>query len=221
MCDTSTWSAPMGTSLDRCFGRSSPAQGATLRPTRLGITPVRCTRSAGIGPRGETKGREDSLNQRRCPEGTDSRGAGRAGTGHSARPALKGLAMAWLTVPLASAHLLLAQRLPHQQRVLVGLGQHQAVERVLVRAQRVDGGAAVVDDAVQQAELRRGPPHVSHADVDADVRQAALLPAGAQPALQLLGAGLGVTAGREEEAGFRMGGFQQKQCFCSQCLVTI
>lgn len=81
--------------------------------------------------------------------------------------------------------------------MLVRLGEHQAVERVLVRAQRVDGRAAVVDDAVQQAELGRGPPHVSHADVDADVRQAALPPAVTQPALQLLGARLGVTVGRE------------------------
>ena len=37
-----------------------------------------------------------------------------------------------------SAKLLFTQRLPHQQRVFVRLTEHQAVERVLVRAQGVD-----------------------------------------------------------------------------------
>ena len=80
--------------------------------------------------------------------------------------------------------------------MLVGLAERQAVDGELVRAQRADGGAAVVDDAVQEAELGRGAPQVAHADVDADVRQAAR-PAlhVAQLGLQLLRGGLGVTDG--------------------------
>ena len=99
--------------------------------------------------------------------------------------------------PSRSLHkLLVAEGLPHQQRVLVGLAEGQAVDRELVRAQGADGGAAVVDDAVQQAELGRGAPQVAHADVDADVRQAALpAPGPAQLGLQLLGGGLGVAGG--------------------------
>lgn len=72
------------------------------------------------------------------------------------------------TCVLYSAELLLTQRLPHQQRVFVRLTEHQAVERMLVRAQRVDGGTAVVDDAVQQTELGGRTAHGAHANVDAD-----------------------------------------------------
>lgn len=77
--------------------------------------------------------------------------------------------------------------------MLVGLTEHQAVERVLIGAQGVHGGTAVVDNAVQQAELWGGTAHLAHADVDADLRQAALSPAVAQSSLQLLRGGLGVT----------------------------
>lgn len=94
----------------------------------------------------------------------------------------------------ASAELLLTLRLPHQQGVFVGLAEHQAVEGVLVGAQGVDGGPAVVDDAVQQAESGGGTPHLAHPDVDADVGQAARTPAVPQPGLQLLRRGLCVTA---------------------------
>lgn len=75
-----------------------------------------------------------------------------------------------------SAEFLLTQRLPHQQRVFVRLAERQAVQRMLVRAQRVDGGAAVVDDAVQQAQFGGRAAHVAHSDVDADFRQALLAP---------------------------------------------
>lgn len=91
---------------------------------------------------------------------------------------------------------LFTQRLPHQQRVLVGLTEHQAVERMLVRAQGVDGGAAVVDDAVQQAQLGGRAPRGTHADVDADFRQALLPPDVTQFGLHLLSGGLCVTAHR-------------------------
>lgn len=80
--------------------------------------------------------------------------------------------------------------------MFVGLAEHLAVDRVLVGAQRIDGRPAVVDNAVEEAELGRRSPQLSHADVDADVGQAALPCAAAQPrlqpGLQLLGAGLGV-----------------------------
>lgn len=92
---------------------------------------------------------------------------------------------------------LFTQRLPHQQRVFVRLAENQAVERMLVRAQRVDGGTAVVDDAVQQAEFGGRTPRGAHADVDADFRQALLPPDVTQFGLQLLGAGLCVTAHRQ------------------------
>lgn len=100
---------------------------------------------------------------------------------------------------MRSADLLLAQRPPHQQRVFIGLAQHQAVERVLVGAQRVDGGSAVVHDAVQQAEFGGGTAQLAHADVNADVRQAALLPAAAEFGFQLFGAGLRVTERRRHK----------------------
>lgn len=95
------------------------------------------------------------------------------------------------------AELLVAQRLLHQQRVFVGLVERQAVERVSVGAQRVDGGTAIVHDAVQQAEFRGGTAYVSHADVHADVRQAALWSAVPKLGLQFLGGGLSVTAGEK------------------------
>lgn len=97
-----------------------------------------------------------------------------------------------------SAKLLITQRLPHQQRVLVGLAEHQAVERVLVGAQGVDGGTAVVDKAVQQAQFRGGPTHLTHANVDADIRQAGLPSVVTQSSLQLLRAGLSVTRQKTE-----------------------
>lgn len=97
-----------------------------------------------------------------------------------------------------SADLLLTQRLPHQQRVFVRLGEHQAVEGMLVGAQRVDGGTAVVDDAVQQAEFGGRTAHGAHADVDADFRQALLPPDVTQFGLQLLSTGLCVTAHRQK-----------------------
>lgn len=65
---------------------------------------------------------------------------------------------------------------------------------MLVGAQRVDGGTAVVDDAVQETEFGGRTAHVAHADVDADVRQALLPPDVTQFGLQLLGGGLCVTA---------------------------
>lgn len=85
--------------------------------------------------------------------------------------------------------------------MFVGLTEHQAVERVLVRAQGVDGGTAVVDDAVQKAEFGGGTTHLAHSDVDADIGQAALPPAVPQSGLQLLSARLSVTKqkqGRKE-----------------------
>ncbi|KAG7244935.1 hypothetical protein INR49_024332 [Caranx melampygus] len=86
--------------------------------------------------------------------------------------------------------ILVFERLPHQQRVLVGLAEHQAVERVLVGAQGVDGGTAVVDKAVQQAQLGGGTTHLTHANVDADIRQAGLPSVVTQSSLQLLCTGL-------------------------------
>lgn len=83
--------------------------------------------------------------------------------------------------------------------MFVGLTEHQAVERVLVRAQGVDGGAAVVDYAVQKAESGGGTTHLPHADVDADVGQAALPPAVTQSGLQLLSTGLSVTEQRHRK----------------------
>lgn len=44
--------------------------------------------------------------------------------------------------------LLLTQPTPHQQGVFVRIAEHQAVEGVLVRAQGVHGGTAVVHNAV-------------------------------------------------------------------------
>ncbi len=82
----------------------------------------------------------------------------------------------------------------HQQRVLVGLAEGHAVHRVLVRAQWVDGDPAVVDEAVEQAEFGRGPAQLSHADVNADVRQAAVSSHLAQSSLQFLSAGFSVAA---------------------------
>lgn len=164
------------------------AGGSSLRPTRQEITPVSCQCTTST----QRRKLKVPLNQRRHLKALTATNVSPACTECSYRPRLRCLAHV-LARWLVSAHLLLAHGLPDEQRVLVGLGQHQAVERVLVRAQRVDRGTAVVDDAVQQAELRRGPPHVAHADVHADVRQAALPPAVTQPVLQLLGAGLGVT----------------------------
>lgn len=92
-----------------------------------------------------------------------------------------------------SAKLLLAQRIPHQQWVFVGLAEHQAVERVFVGAQGVDRGSAAVDDTVQQAEFGRRTTHLTHANVDAYIRQAALPPAVTHSSLQLLSSGLSVT----------------------------
>lgn len=93
-----------------------------------------------------------------------------------AQPSINALlCSAWVCAPslahrcvLYSAELLLTQRLPHQQRVFVRLTEHQAVQRVLVRAEGVDGGTAVVDDAVQQTEFGRRTAHGAHADVDTD-----------------------------------------------------
>lgn len=65
--------------------------------------------------------------------------------------------------------LLLTQPAPHQQGVFVRIAEHQAVERVLVRAQRVHGGAAVVHNTVQQAEFRGRTTNVAHANVDTDI----------------------------------------------------
>lgn len=98
----------------------------------------------------------------------------------------------------SAKRLLAVCRLPHQQRVFVGLAEHQAVERVLVRAQGVDRGSAVVDDAVQETEFGRRATHLAYANVDADVGQAALPPASTQSGLQLLCSGLSVTARRWE-----------------------
>lgn len=97
-----------------------------------------------------------------------------------------------------SAELLVTLRLPHQQRVFVRLTERHAVERMLVRPQGVNGGAAVVDNAIQQAQFRGGATHLTDADVNADIRQAAVPPAAAQPGLQLLGTGLCVASKREE-----------------------
>lgn len=98
-----------------------------------------------------------------------------------------------------SAKLLLTQGLPHQQWVFVRLTEHQAVEGVLIRAQGVDGGTAVVDNAIQQAEFGGGTTHLAHADVDADFRKAALPSAVTQSGLQLLSTGLSVTKQRHRE----------------------
>lgn len=70
---------------------------------------------------------------------------------------------------------------------------------MLVRAQGVDGGTAVVDKAVQQAESGGRTTHLAHADVNADVGQAALPPAVTQSGLQLLSTGLSVTNKRHRE----------------------
>lgn len=66
---------------------------------------------------------------------------------------------------------------------------------MLVRAQGVDGGTAVVDNAVQQTESGGGTTHLTHANVDTDVGQAALSPV-TQSGLQLLSTGLCVTKQR-------------------------
>lgn len=83
--------------------------------------------------------------------------------------------------------------------MFVGLVERQAVERALVGAQRVDRGSAVAHDAIQQAEFGGGTAHVSHADVDADVGQAAQPPAVPKFGLQLLSGGFSVTAQRRKE----------------------
>lgn len=98
-----------------------------------------------------------------------------------------------LLLLFSSHHLLLAVCVSHQQGVFVGLGQRHTVERELVGAQGVDGGAAVVDEAVEQAELGRGPSQLAHADVHAHVRQAARTPPPTHQLLQLLNARLIVT----------------------------
>lgn len=77
--------------------------------------------------------------------------------------------------------------------MFVRLTEHQAVERVLVGAQGVDGGTAVVDKTVQQAEFGGGSTQLTHTDVNADIGQAALLPSVTQTGLQLLSTGLRVT----------------------------
>lgn len=78
--------------------------------------------------------------------------------------------------------------------MLVGFAEGHAVHRVLVGAQRVDGGPAVVDEAVEQAEFGRGPAQLSHADVNADFRQTAVSSHLAQASLQCLSAGFSVAA---------------------------
>ena len=77
--------------------------------------------------------------------------------------------------------------------MFVGLTESQAVKRVPVGPQGVDRGPAVGDDAIQQAEFGGGTPNVPHADVDADIRQAALPPAVTQSSLQHLCSGFSVT----------------------------
>lgn len=77
--------------------------------------------------------------------------------------------------------------------MFVGLAEHQAVERVLVGAQGVNRGSAAVDDTIQQAEFGRRTTHLTHTDVDAYIRQAALPPAVTQSSLQLLSSRLTVT----------------------------
>lgn len=72
-----------------------------------------------------------------------------------------------------------------------------------VGAQGVDGGTAVVDDAVQKAEFGGRAAHVAHADVDADFRQALLPPDVTQFGLQLLGGGLCVTAQTNSREPFK------------------
>ena len=57
---------------------------------------------------------------------------------------------------------------------------------MLVRAQGVDGGTAVVDNAVQQTEFGGGTTHLTHANVDTDFGQAAVAPDVTQSGLQLL-----------------------------------
>lgn len=64
---------------------------------------------------------------------------------------------------------------------------------MFVGAKGVDGGSAVIDNAVQQAEFGGGTTHLTHANVDTDVGQAALMPATSQPGLQLLSSGFSVT----------------------------
>ena len=83
--------------------------------------------------------------------------------------------------------------------MFVGLTEDQAVERVLVRAQGVDRGTAVVDKTVQQAEFGGGSTQLTHTDVNADIGQAALLPSVTQTGLQLLSTGLSVTRQRYRE----------------------
>lgn len=116
------------------------------------------------------------------------------------------------TCAFYSAELLLTQRLPHQQRVFVRLTEGQAVQRMPVGAQGVDGGTAVVDDAVQEAEFGGRAAHVAHADVDADFRQALLPPDVTQFGLQLLGGGLCVAArGQTAESHLNVESFKCKE----------
>lgn len=81
-----------------------------------------------------------------------------------------------------------------------------------VGAQGVDGGTAVVDDAVQKAEFGGRAAHVAHADVHADFRQALLPPDVTQFGLQLLGGGLCVTArGQTAEGHLSIESFKCKE----------